>query len=239
MIADFLNGRRFHFRPVLTVFMFISLGVLLSLGAWQIKRLQWKEALIVKVEERLNADPIPFEAAVARVEAGEDMEYAPVRLTGAPRPAMEERIFGAIEGAAGVFVFTPVEAADSLVYINRGFVPQQQGEWDCFCKEEAVTAVGLLRYAEHPTPPASWFRGMGQSADGLWLVRNPERFADAAGVKASSYYIDSFARDGALWPKGGTTRLDFRNKHMEYALTWFGLAATLFGVWLVFSLPKR
>ena len=32
-------------------------------------------------------------------------------------------------------------------------------------------------------------------------------------------------------PKGGVTRLDLPNRHLEYALTWYGLALTLIGVY--------
>ncbi|NNE40944.1 MAG: SURF1 family protein, partial [Marinicaulis sp.] len=91
----------------------------------------------------------------------------------------------------------------------------------------------------NPAPPASWFQPTTQSADGLWHLRDPALFARSANIDAVPFYLDRM--DGAQGevPAGGTTRIDFRNKHMEYALTWFGLAVTLFGVWLVFSLPKR
>ena len=70
-------------------------------------------------------------------------------------------------------------------------------------------------------------------------MRDPVGFAKAAGLSTVPYYIDSFAIEGRDWPKGGTTRLNFTNRHLEYALTWYGLALTLLGVWFAFSLPRR
>ena len=131
--------------------------------------------------------------------------------------------------------------AGNVVYVNLGFAPQNIEEFEIAESDTAssVEITGLFRTAERVTPPASWFRTTDHSLDGLWFVRDPILFADHAGLTTIPYYIDSFAVEGREWPKGGTTRLAFNNRHLEYALTWFGLAATLFGVWLAFSLPRR
>lgn len=239
-----LPGRYFHFRPVLTIFAALGLAILVSLGMWQLKRLQWKVGLIEKVEQRLDAAPVPFGEAVRRAEAGEDMEYVPVRFTGRINPADSARVFGSYEAAPGYYYFAPLEdQGGRTVYVNFGFVPQSASGGRLFegvsTETKLLEVTGLFRSAEQPSPPASWFRSVEQSADGLWFVRDPSRFAQSAGIKAVPYYVDSFAMEGREWPRGGTTRLDFNNRHLEYALTWFGLAATLIGVWFAFSLPKR
>jgi len=245
MLAGLFRNRRFQFRPVLTVFSLAGLGVLISLGVWQLKRLEWKEGLIAKIEARTEAPPIAFEEARARAEAGEDMEYTPVKLTGRWRQNSEAMVFGSYEGMAGIYLFAPVQSvgANDLVYVNLGYLPQSMGDWPAhaplYLTPGQTEIVGLFRYTEEATPPASWFQSTDQSPDGLWFVRDPLRFAEVAEIETSPYYIDSFAREGAKWPKGGTTRLDFRNNHLDYALTWFGLGAALCGVWLAFSLPKR
>ncbi len=248
MKSDMISNRKFLFRPVLTICMALGMAVLISLGSWQVKRLQWKSGLIAKVEQRLGAAPIAFDDAVRRAEAGEDMEYVPVRLV-AQKPdrapiGSSARVFGSYEAVPGYFYFAPLKTDGATnVFVNFGFVPQT--ETDVVFPDAAMgdagamEVTGLFRTAEKMSPPASWFRPVEQSADGLWFVRDPTLFADRAGVSTVPYYIDSFAIEGRAWPKGGTTRLKFNNRHLEYALTWFGLAATLFGVWLAFSLPKR
>lgn len=245
MLAGFIGNRRFLFRPILTICVLAGLAMLISLGTWQLKRLDWKQGLITKIEARAEAPPMALEEAIARADAGEDMEYAPVRVRGRVQPELEARLFGSYEGAPGIYYFAAVKPqnADRLVYVNFGFVPQSvlqaSTEAPLYPSLENSEIIGLFRYREELSPPASWVQSAEQSPDGLWFVRDPLHFAKAAQIEASPYYIDSFARDGAPWPKGGTTRLDFRNNHLDYALTWFGLAIALLGVWLIFSLPKR
>lgn len=233
----------FHFRPVLTAVCLVALGILLSLGKWQLDRLVWKQKLIDQVEARLDSPPIPFDEARRRADNGEWMEYSPVTLAGRGADRDVAVVFGSYEAAAGGFYFSPVEVpTGEVVYINRGFVPQAILKEGFATKRHAESkgeVIGLFRYRETPTPPASWFQTNGKSADGLWFVRDPLAFASAEGARAVPYYIDELAVEGREWPKGGTTRVEFSNRHLEYALTWFGLAATLMGVWLAFSLQKR
>lgn len=237
-----LSGRRFHFRPVLTICAAIGMALLVALGSWQLHRLEWKRDLVAKVESRIKSPPIPFEDALRRAEAGEDMEYTPVYLSGRHVPREEARVFGSYEGAPGHYFFTPLQtASDDVIYVNLGFAPQTADEFTISQSGAGSMAeiAGLFRTAERVTPPASWFRTTDHSLDGLWFIRDPVLFAEHSGLNTLPYYIDSFAVEGRAWPRGGTTRLAFNNRHFEYALTWFGLAATLLGVWLVFSLPRR
>lgn len=244
--SNMFSNRKFEFRPVLTICAALGMAMLIALGSWQVKRLQWKLSLIEKVEQRLGAAPLAFDDAVARAEAGEDMEYVPVHLAvnAQSNSSSSAKVFGAYEAVPGYFYFAPLNAKGGHnVYVNFGFVPQSETEIDFpdTTLNTGITfeVVGLFRSAEKMSPPASWFRSVEQSVDGLWFVRDPTRFAESAGVTTVPFYIDSFAIEGRDWPKGGTTRLDFNNRHLEYALTWYGLAATLMGVWLAFSLPKR
>lgn len=238
----------FRARPGLIVATSIALVILCSLGIWQLQRLEWKTALIAQITERLAADPIAFDDALARAKAGENMEYQPVFLSGVYAHDLESAVFGTYDGAPGVYVFTPLDApapatgGRRFVYVNRGFEPQkvrgeaQRREGDVASE---VRVEGLWRRAERRSGFEKWLAPKDQPQDNLYFIRDPAVLAARHSIEVPPFYIDSFGRENAApWPKGGTTRVDIPNRHFEYALTWFGLAAALLGVFLVFSIRR-
>ena len=232
---------KFRFRPVLTAAACAALAVLCSLGAWQMQRLAWKKALVSKTESRLAAAPISLGEALLRAQAGEDLEYQPVYADGRYRNEGTARVFSAHDGQAGVLVFSPLITAGRAIYVNRGFVPQGiSQDLEAAADATGETRVeGLFRRAEEKRGFERTFAPKDQPADNLYFSRDPRIFAAAHGLDVPPYYIDSFAREqNGPWPKGGLTRVEFSNRHLEYALTWFGLAAALAGVYLAFSFRR-
>lgn len=235
----------FRFRPALALCTLAGLAVLVSLGTWQLKRLEWKRALIARVDARVHSAPIPLAEALSRAADGENMEYQPVRVRGAYVDGLSVRVFGTYAGAAGFYVFTPLKTANSggapYVFINRGFVPQSIPESELAKgRIKSETEVeGLLRAPEMSGGPFAFLRPKDQPQDDLYFRRDPVQFAAAKSIAAASSYIDGSGRENpAAWPKGGTTAVEFPNRHLEYALTWFGLAAALAGVYVAFSIRR-
>ncbi|MEM9495661.1 MAG: SURF1 family protein [Pseudomonadota bacterium] len=241
-MALILAGRRLEVRPVLTIFAAVGLAILISLGMWQLDRRAWKLDLIEKIDTRTASAPIAFADAVARAAAGEDMTYTPVFINGTFRRGAFTRVFGSYEKNAGVYVFAPLMTAGGETYVNLGFAPQANDmteRLDALYTDGAEqTVTGLFRVREKLAPPAAWFVPTTQSPDGLWYIRDPVKFAAADARETTPYYIDQAAVETRAWPQGGTTKIEFRNKHMEYALTWFGLAATLVAIWTAFSFRR-
>jgi surfeit locus 1 family protein len=233
-------------RPGLVVATLIALAILCSLGSWQLKRLEWKRGLIAQMTERLTADPIAFDEALAREAAGANMEYQPVFVEGVFAHDLETMVFGTLGGQPGVYVFTPLDAADPttdgrrFIYVNRGFAPQDFRDPATRADGQVsggVRVEGLLRHAERKRGFEKWLAPDNQPADNLYFVRDPLVLAARHSIGVPSVYIDSFKQQGeSPWPKGGVTRIDIPNRHFEYALTWFGLAAALLGVFIAFSL---
>lgn len=238
----------FRFRPVLTLCAALAMAMLIGLGGWQLQRLEWKRGLIARVEARIDAAPAPLADIESLWTATQDADYTPVFARGVFRHDLEAHVFGTLDGAAGYYVFTPLELPQPIdgarfVYVNRGFVPmalkdparRSEGEI-----EGEVTVRGLFRGPGHARGVAAMVAPVDDAAGNSWYQREPARFAAAARISALPVYIDSFGGETpGDWPKGGVTEIGFSNRHLEYALTWFGLAATLFGVWLAFSMSRR
>ncbi len=243
---------RLSLRPGLLVATAFALAVLCSLGAWQLRRLEWKRALIEATEQKRAAAPMPFDEAAARADAGEKMDYQPVYLDGAFANDLESLVFGTYEGAPGVYVFTPLATRDPaaglrdsgrrFIYVNRGFAPQDFRDPETRrdgVVEGDIRVEGLFRSAEVKRGFEKWLQPKDQPEDNLYFVRDPRVIAAEREIEAPPYYVDSFGRENAgAWPKGDVTRVEFSNRHLEYALTWFGLAAALIGVFAVYSLKR-
>ena len=235
----------FRFRPVLALATLAALVALLALGAWQLERRAWKRALIAEAELNSNGPAIAFDEAVARARAGERAEYQRVELRGVFAHDLEARIFGTEGGAAGAYLFTPLDApapdgGRRFVYVNRGFVPETVDAGSVSRPEGEVRVEGLFRAGEVRTGFSAFFAPEDQPSDNLWFTRDPLRLAAHHGLETVPFLIDSAGLESAgSWPKGGTTRLDFPNRHLEYALTWFGLAGALLAVYLAMSVKRR
>jgi surfeit locus 1 family protein len=223
----------------------VALGILCGLGVWQLQRLTWKEALIARVALQMQMSFVPWapgEAEWPSVNA-EQYEYGHVRITGTFRHDLEALCYELLSDARGKFsgpgywVLTPLETAGGATFIvNRGFVPLERK--DAATRREGqvtgkVTIIGLLRLPER----RSWFTPADDPAHHLWQERDPIAIARAYGLaRASPFFIDAdaSANPGGL-PQGGETKLVFPNRHLEYAITWFGLALALIAVFVAFA----
>lgn len=198
-----------------------------TLGVWQLQRLQWKRALIARVDAHARAAPraMPASTAWAALDARED-EYRRVRATGVFRHDSETLVDALTAIGPGAWVLTPLQTADGLVLVNRGFVPPERKSPVTRADGQVagtVTVVGLLR----PTEPDGRILRPNDPAAGRWFSRDVRAIAASRGLGAvAPFFIDADATaNPGGWPVGGLTVVRFRNAHLPYALTWFALAA--------------
>jgi surfeit locus 1 family protein len=227
----------FRFRPGLALATFVALAILCALGTWQLQRRAWKEALVVAVETRAASAPISFDEALSRASKGDAVEYQPVFLEGVYDHAREAHVFAARDGVAGYYVFTPLTRAGAAdVYVNRGFTPDARKS-EAARVDGAVRVAGILRAPQRPTAMERLVAAKDQPEDNLYFARDPRRFDGAAS--AAPLYVESDGRENAAdLPAPALSRADFPNRHLEYALTWYGLAAALLGVYLAYSIKR-
>ena len=230
-----------------SLFALGAFAILVGLGLWQLDRLAWKNALLAQVQERAAR---PAEAAPPRAEwsgvtrAGD--EYRHVRATGWFDHSAETLIYTVLSDSKapvkgpGFLVITPLMLPDnSAILVNRGFVPNDRRDRRSRSEGQItgpVTVTGLLRLPEEP----SWFVPDNDPLRNAWYRRDPEQIGRARGLDVVAPFLidaDATPNPGGL-PLGGETRLAFTNRHLEYALTWFGLAVTLVGVYIAFVISR-
>ena len=223
----------------------IVLAVLVGLGTWQVERLGWKEALIARIDARIHAapQPLPPRATWPRVDA-DDLEYTHVTATGTFDHAHEAYVFRAAGGTGaagsqpGYTVMTPLRlSSGGTILVNRGFVPFERKDPATRAAGQIpgeVTVTGLLRAPEG----RNWFTPADEPQKNQWFTRDPVALAKYLGISdAAPFTIDADAQPaspGGL-PEGGATVLEIPNNHLSYAVTWYGLALTLLGVFGMFA----
>jgi surfeit locus 1 family protein len=219
-----------------------ALAILVSLGAWQLRRLEWKEGLIARLQARVHADPQPLPApdTWARLQLPE-YEYLRVRARGVFEHEHETYVFHA--GGSGVLepgwlVMTPLRLpSGARIIVNRGFVPMklQEPSTRAAGQPEGETQVtGLLRAPEPRNP----FTPADKPDARVMYVKDPAAIAARfrlAGVAPFLMDADAAPPNPGGWPKGGQTQMSIPNNHFSYALTWFGLAITLVIVFGLFA----
>jgi len=220
------------------VMTLLGVAILIALGNWQMRRLAWKEGLIAAIVERTHAEPVSLAEAERR---GGDVEYLRVKASGTFLNAKELHFYAFDEQAGpGWHIMTPLQLSDaSLVFVNRGFVPDELK--DAAKRKEGqltgeVEIIGLARKPEI----AGAFTPANDAGKNIWYWRDLPAMA-AAALGPDSPRVVPFVVDAELeprsagWPRGGVTRLELPNHHLEYALTWYGLAAALIGVFAAFA----
>ncbi len=227
----------------------LAFAVLIALGTWQVKRKAWKEGLIASLTERLAAPPqaLPLPKDWAALDRDGD-EYRRVKFAATFDNAREALVFAAASAfrpdvtSPGYWVFTPARLADgSIVVVNRGFVPdarrdpksRPQGQI-----AQSVEITGALRWPDE----RHWFTPADDVAHNLWFARDPAAIAAAKALNPKTvapFYVEQEAPTppGGL-PQPGKLVVTLSDNHLQYALTWYGLAAVLaavFGVWAATS----
>lgn len=228
----------------------ITLPVLIGLGTWQWQRLAWKQDLIAKLAARVKAEPVSYPAALAEFVRSGDVEYLRVRATGTFEHGQERHVYAPRASSQGWNVFTPLKVESGFpVFVNRGWVPDKLKDPASRADGQLqgpVTVTGLARRDD----PKSIFSAPNDAKSNRWYSRDTwaMRWGDAAPPKPEEvglsgaqpfapFSIDAEAEPAnpGGWPKGGTTEVRLPNSHLQYVVTWYGLALTLAAVFLIYA----
>ena len=227
-----------RFRPRLapTLFTIPVVVVLVALGVWQLQRLEWKSRLIAERATAVAAAPVSPPKTLAEARA---LEFHRVTVEGVflhDKEILRNAI--AAKGDAGFDVLTPLrEEGGRIVFANRGFVPTELKDPATRPTGQLAGTVrvsGLLRVPPQEKP--GWFIPDNRPDRNAWFWIDLPAMAAADGLaNVAPFYIgaDAAPNPGG-WPKGGVTPLALPNDHLQYAITWFSLAAALVVIYVVY-----
>jgi len=214
----------------------VAFCVLIALGTWQVQRLHWKEGLLATIAERVASTPRPLGEIEALYARTGDVEYWPVTVTGRFLHQDERHFFATYQGRSGFYVYTPLQMADGrTILVNRGFVPYEKKDTATRAEGQVageVTVTGLARNPLSEKP--SSLVPENDPAKNIFYWKDWSEMVKDAGLdpaRTVPFFIDANAapNPGGL-PIGGVTIIDLPNNHLQYAVTWYGLALALAAV---------
>jgi len=222
----------------------------LGLGIWQLQRRVEKHALIAALNERLAAAPeaLPPPAQWSALTPAKD-EFRRVHFTATYAKLPDVMVYSS--GSAvrddvsgpGTWAFLPAQMDGAIVAVNTGFVQntmQDRAQEDRavgrLVTGQPVKLTGYLRFPE----AAGTLTPAENVSKRLWFTRDHPAMARAlgwgeGGKTVAPFYVDleSPVPESGI-PKPGPLKVRLKDDHMQYAITWFGLAGVMviaFGVW--------
>lgn len=232
-----MTDKAAHRLPVgLTLSVAVAFAILVGLGGWQLQRLAWKQDLLARVAALQSAPADDLTPLLVRIKAGEDLEYGRARVACpglAAAPYLE--VYGVRDGQAGVRLVSACVLAAApygAILVDRGFVNDDISARPPVdpTARAPVEVVGVFRAPEKPsfvTPP-------NEPAANHWYSRDiPAMAAQLKATSPAPLFLMAETPTNPEWKALVPAPLpaEISNRHLEYALTWFGLAAALLGVY--------
>lgn len=214
--------------PVLLLLLTAAFAVLVGLGVWQIQRNDWKQDLVA--ESHAQTDAPPVEVLDATGHQPDEIEYRRVRLVGEAR--FEDAMFlanRARSSVRGEEIIVPVQPSDGgpAVLVNMGWIPDE-ARADIMPQVEASTSGVVGGLAVDAAG-----RSGNQIPSGSWSNLDPGAMSEALGYEVAEWFVlageerDTDPSPSEPLPIAGWQRFQNTTPHIEYALTWFGIAAAL------------
>ncbi len=235
-----MPSRRFAPGWPLTLATVAALALLVALGVWQLRRLAWKTELIARAQAGLAAPPVRLTGLPEDPAA---LDWRRVVVRGRLR-GDRDFAFGSVahDGRPGARLLTPLELPDgAVVLVDRGFLPEEalpprQPPALAAVREAEITGVLRDRRGDRPGP----FTPANDLAARRWFRLDPADLARWTGREVVPVVIVAERASppdvlAAVTP----VRIDLPNRHLGYAVTWFGLAAALLAVYLARGFARR
>lgn len=237
--------------PLAGAATFVLCVILVLLGNWQWQRLQWKEGLIRQLEESAKAASVPLRELRLDELKGIDLakiRYRRVIVEGTFDHANEFHVWAPGRDGPAWSVITPLRLAPgqdgrvSNVFIVRGVVPAARKSKDTRSAGQpqgVVRVTGRVRLSQSGN---DWAPAPNTQKN-EWFARDLEMMRQHVlkGRPPASGYLTGFALEavkqigGPEAPKPDLKALQLSNRHLEYALTWWALAATFAVMFLAFA----
>ena len=209
---------KFLFSVFIVFFIFVFIG----LGTWQIIRLNWKNNLILEIENSLKNPPV--ELAQSKKE-----NFLKIKTSGSIDFDKQIYLYNLNEsGTPGFEVINPITIGDENFLINRGWIPFEKKGTQEINVFDQKNIIGTLKLQGRK----NIFKPDNDLDENYWFSLNREDILKFTGKNFSKYII--YLDGNYQFPKPKKITANISNNHKKYAMTWFSLAISILLLYLYF-----
>ncbi len=209
-------------KLLFSVFVYFIILILLSLGFWQIYRLNWKLELIEQIENSLKNDPVELSNI-------EKKNYLRIKTRGDIDFDKQIYLYNLNDnGKPGFEVINPIKIGDENYLMNRGWIPFEKKDLPEINLVNQNQIVGTLMLQTKP----STFKPENDIEKNYWFTLNREDISKFTGRNFSQYVI--YLNGDYKIPKPRVITAKISNNHKKYAITWFSMAISILLIYLYF-----
>ena len=205
-----------------SVFIIFFILVFIALGTWQVIRLDWKNNLILEIENSLKNPPV-------ELSQSKKANYLKIKTSGSIDFEKQIYLYNLNDsGTPGFEVLNPILIDGENYLLNRGWIPFEKKDTPEINIFDQNNIIGTLKTQSRK----NIFKPDNDIKENYWFSLNRDDILKFTGKKFSKYiiYLDGdyqFPR-----PKKITTNIS--NNHKKYAMTWFSLAISILLLYLYF-----
>ena len=209
---------KFLFSVFIIFFIFVFIG----LGTWQIIRLNWKNNLILEIENSLKNPPV--ELAQSKKE-----NFLKIKASGSIDFDKQIYLYNLNEsGTPGFEVINPIIIGDENYLINRGWIPFEKKGTQEINVFDQKNIIGTLKLQGRK----NIFKPDNDLDENYWFSLNREDILKFTGKNFSKYII--YLDGNYQLPRPKKITANISNNHQKYAITWFSLALSILLLYLYF-----
>ena len=209
-------------KLLFSVFVYFIILTLLSLGFWQIYRLNWKLELIEQIENSLKNDPVELSNV-------EKKNYLRIKTSGDIDFDKQIYLYNLNDaGKPGFEVINPIKIGDENYLMNRGWIPFEKKDLPELNLVDQNQIVGTLMLQTK----SSTFKPENDIEKNYWFTLNREDISKFTGRNFSEYVI--YLNGDYKIPKPRVITAKISNNHKKYAITWFSMAISILLIYLYF-----
>ncbi|MDA9598710.1 SURF1 family protein [Candidatus Pelagibacter sp.] len=205
-----------------SVFVIFFILVFVALGSWQIVRLNWKNNLILEIENSLKKPPVELTNSIVE-------NYLKIKTSGLIDLEKQIYLYNLNDvGTPGFEVINPILINDTNYLINRGWIPFEKKNSQEINVFDENDIIGTLKLQGRK----NIFKPDNDLEENYWFSLNREDILKFTGKEFSKYII--YLNGNYQVPKPKKITANISNNHQKYALTWFSLAISILLLYLYF-----